>query len=85
MKYHYFHRFFTYSVRRNACVARYGGGCHGVLEPSVQSGVKRSCASSDVCGRPIADKCSRVIRFEDTARRGVRLGRYICQRITQVS
>lgn len=41
MKYHYFHRFFTYSVGRNACTVIYRCGCHGVLEPSVQSGVKR--------------------------------------------
>ena len=92
LKYHYFHCFFTYSVRRNACAVRYGGGCHGVLEPSVRVAPGRRVASRCVsaaprpssrgrAGRralafvfavaPNAEFCSRVIRFEDTARRGV--------------
>lgn len=60
------------------------GGCHGVLEPSAQSGVPvptpassgvpfarfvRSASGSVVV--PVADLPSCVIRFEDTARRGV--------------
>ena len=35
VKYHYFHRFFTYSVGRDARPVRSGGGRRGVLEPSV--------------------------------------------------
>lgn len=54
VKYHYFHCFFTYSVRRNACAVRYGGGCHGVLEPSVRVAPGRRVASLRVSVVPVS-------------------------------
>lgn len=73
---------------------------HGILEPSASgsstgrrvfrcsraSGFRCSFRGGEVA-RPLrsASLSPSAIRFEDRARRGVRLGRYICQRITQVS
>ena len=74
VKYHYFHRFFTYSmVRRRALpVAPAPGQAPRLLAlEGGQRGVPASPAPP--------------IRVEDSVRWGVWLGRHICQRLTQVS
>ena len=81
VKYHYFHRFFTYSVGRSACAERHSWP--GVTVFSCQAlGLRRRPArvGQDGPSRPASGVCGchrsaalvpRAIRSEDTARRGV--------------
>ena len=62
LKNHYFHCFITYSVGRKRCVVDYIG---------VRTVFRSKRAEWRSVGNGVAPYNSRVIRFEDTARRGV--------------